>query len=528
MNFKKIFSYDKSYYILFKLKANPDAFSTLLKSILTSLSKLIDHDLAEPTDLKKMKLMGKLTTLAFTTDESINQKHLTNQEIHNFVRTTLKNILEVTRKLEDFENEYHSAAQKLINLCLRYKYKGELRRVCYTLRTHVAQIISDDAEGIAMRKGGIMRNVKTATFKNFKTLQINMQTRIHSFNACIKLNMWRDSYFCLEEIFQMMNAKTILNLNSAKLWFELLMKIAGTCLITDGFDHEMPFSMHQKFTALAFLKAFDTVDKARGPPEDLKKQVATSAFLSSISVLDYSKKQSTTDTIQKDTFEKLFDLLRTQKVPELTQDYIFEKAFSTHILQYLPNEIKQLGFLLKEHDSLPDKLILAFNRSLPFIKDIPNSDLIIARLKDCVFCYIVKILSNIYSSIDLDLIRQCVPDYKYTDEQLIDRLTKLCRLTDINIQIRPASDAKSSILMFDSIKSGGKSSMLDSSSKFYTTLYSELSTTINIINLVSLKEKKDSLTKEIIESQKVIFSYNLSREQKFYNSKKIFFKSKLV
>lgn len=449
--------------------------------------------------------MGNITNLAFADENNYDQSIIQCQERRVFYRETLKNILEVTRKLESYEGEYHSICARLINFCVNSNQKDELKRVCSTIKNHVAQIINADEEA----KHGVVynRSIKMVSFNNSKTLQLNLQTRMLVFDACFKCNLWREAFFVLEELNDLISMKSMLKLNAAKVWFDFYRQIAQICLASTAFDSEATFSIYQKFAAFAYLKAFEIVDKAKGPSDSLKSQIAISAFLCSISISEKISNSTSSSSnsayFGRDSVEKLKKLLKIQNQSHLCKDSVFNKAFTSHLLQYIPEDLKKLGFLLKEDDSMPEELLSSLHNTLEYLKGQPEQNSLIQRLIDSVSIYNLGIVSKIFSNIDLDHLIRFLPSNDLSREVLLNRIVGRCNYLGVNLKISGLNKKFHLEFNLSNVDNNDntKSSILSSPSEFYTNLYVYLSNTINSIAQCQKNE---------IEEHKILnYNYNV-------------------
>ncbi|MES1903141.1 MAG: eukaryotic translation initiation factor 3 subunit A, partial [Paramarteilia canceri] len=476
------------------------SFSKLIQLILSKLDKTEMKE--NIIDMNIKEKYTYLTEKAFIDVEEIEDFAKTDVNSIVFYKETLKSILEVTRKLEDYEEEYHQVASKVIDFCLKHNLKDETKKLCLILRSHVNQILND--EGEATKRANSNYHIKIVTFSNVNTLKVNMQTWIKLFKSCLELNLWTEASMSLNKIHEMLNMKTVIQLNVAKIWYDFAIEIGEICLKCFVLDQDLQNGLHHHYAAFAFLKAFEIADKAKGPSKELLSDTAFKAFITTISLSPFSIPDS---TLTRNTYEQLRELLEVLKSFKISRETLFSKAFSSSLLEYIPANFRKLGSLLAENDSIPEDLIKSFNECLPDIQLINNNKIITEKLRQSIFIYSLKVLSNIYSRVMLTEIQDYFPIEVKNKEELLNQMIIYSQVQGIHLRIEELNGDYE--LSFQVKKSSNTNStgldILTSTSHFYTIIYSHLQPIVREIspyNLTKIQENmKDAILNSYIESR---------------------------
>ncbi|CAG0920222.1 unnamed protein product [Notodromas monacha] len=106
-----------------------------------------------------------------------------------FLWESYRQCLELLRINPRLERLYHDIAQMAFKFCLKYGRKTEFRKLCDSLRTHMATIVKQQAAGIA-----------TIHLTNAETLSMNSETRLAQLDAAIQMELWQEAYKAIEDI----------------------------------------------------------------------------------------------------------------------------------------------------------------------------------------------------------------------------------------------------------------------------------------------------------------------------------------
>ncbi|MEN2496195.1 MAG: hypothetical protein MHMPM18_000748 [Marteilia pararefringens] len=491
--------------------SNPRAFIDIINQILQYVSNILPS--LDVT--KSMQIYGKSVSLmhmAFLEDQRAID-YLEHQELFNFCKETYKNILEVTRKLEKYENEYHKVAKDLISLSTKHNCKEEIKKICGILRKHINQIISEDQftpKPSQSSKPINSKTVKNVSLNEPKTLQFNIETKSAVFQACTELSLWREAYFTLEEMQQLMSMQPILQLNAPKIWFDYLINISELCLSSQSLTRETLhiFTVHQKYAALALIKAFDILSRTQGPSQELKLQIAIKAYILTISISEKfsedSENNEATPILLKN--QRLSNLLKISPEVKISKSYLMKRLYANQLMNILPRELKEFANILSNPSSLLDNVSDLAERCDKLVESIPDNSIYLNRLKESVVVKSIQVVSLIYKNIDLQALEDLINlPTKGNTKKSLKLIINISNHSLIPIQIKQKSQNTSNLEDLEDLyeiswsidkyrqKKLSSVSVIHNSSIFLPSMFVELDNLVNQIGLEEVKLKKNEI-----------------------------------
>ncbi|KAG8796731.1 eukaryotic translation initiation factor 3 subunit A [Serendipita sp. 398] len=289
-----------------------------------------------------------------------------------FLWESYRSALETLKNNARLEAVYQSIALQAFEFCLSHRRKVEFRRLCETLRLHLATVAK------------YSHQTHSVNLSDPDTLQRFLDTRFAQLNTSVELELWQEAFRSIEDIHNLLTMskrppKPTMMVN----YYEKLYKI----FMTSGsiLYHAAAWSKYY-----AILRTFGKSD------EELAK-AAGFVLISSLSVPFLSENAEEGDD-NKGKHARLTTLLGLNKVPSRTS--LLSDALARNVLKLSPQPLLELYDLLEIQF---DPLSLCETASIILDRVIQNDEFAIylPHLRQVILSRLLSQLSQVYSSMSI-------------------------------------------------------------------------------------------------------------------------------
>jgi translation initiation factor 3 subunit A len=116
-----------------------------------------------------------------------------------FLWETYKTVLDILKNNSKLEVLYQDVAKRGFVFCRKYQRGSEFRKICETLRSHLANLSRNQHR--ANQPG---RHIQMSDLSNPDTVQLFLDTRFEQLSAAMELDQWQEAYRSVEDIHGLM------------------------------------------------------------------------------------------------------------------------------------------------------------------------------------------------------------------------------------------------------------------------------------------------------------------------------------
>ncbi|KIJ45509.1 hypothetical protein M422DRAFT_29646 [Sphaerobolus stellatus SS14] len=297
-----------------------------------------------------------------------------------FLWESYRTALETLKNNARLEVIYQQVAQQAFKFCLKHVRKVEFRRLCETLRLHLANVAK------------YAHQPHSINLSDPDTLQHHLDTRFAQLNTSVELELWQEAFRSIEDIHNLLTmAKKAPRPAMMANYYEKLARI----FLTSG---------NALFHAAAWSKYYAIVRTSGGKTdEDLSKL----AGLVLISVLAVPMTVEPEEDLEdgKSRASKLSALLNLPKMP--TRAGLLNEALSRNTLKMSLDSVRTLYDIL---EASFDPLTIC-ERVAPVFKELSADESYapyLPLLNKVVVSRLLSQLSEVYSSIKLSYLNTLI------------------------------------------------------------------------------------------------------------------------
>ncbi|VDB94877.1 unnamed protein product [Peniophora sp. CBMAI 1063] len=236
-----------------------------------------------------------------------------------FLWESYRTALETLKNNARLEAIYQNIAQQAFAFCLKHKRKIEFRRLCETLRLHLANVAKYAHQPHAI-------NLQDAD-----TLQRHLDTRFAQLNAAVELELWQEAFRTVEDVHNLLTmAKKAPRPSMMANYYEKLTKI-------------FLMSGNALYHAAAWAKYYSVVTSIGGRSDEEMSRLAGQVLISALAVPVSQNEHAADESRTRTT--RLTALLGLPKPP--TRTSLLRDALSRNVLRLAPDLIRSLYDLLQ-------------------------------------------------------------------------------------------------------------------------------------------------------------------------------------
>ncbi|KAL4265777.1 translation initiation factor 3 subunit A [Pleurotus pulmonarius] len=234
-----------------------------------------------------------------------------------FLWESYRTSLETLKNNARLETIYQQIAQQAFKFCLKYQRKVEFRRLCETLRLHLANV------------GKYSHQPHSINLSDADTLQHHLDTRFAQLNTSVELELWQEAFRSVEDVHNLLTmAKKAPRPAMMAGYYEKLTKI-------------FLMSGNALYHAAAWSRYYAVVSTIGGKSSEEMSRLAAQVLVSALAV---PVGLHTEDEL-KGKNARLSALLGLTKMP--SRSGLLKDALSRDVLRLSPNSVKSLYNILE-------------------------------------------------------------------------------------------------------------------------------------------------------------------------------------
>ncbi|KZT03082.1 uncharacterized protein LAESUDRAFT_660591 [Laetiporus sulphureus 93-53] len=386
---------------------------------------LIDVDDLEATETPESILLG-----AVSGDQS---KDRTDRALVTpwlkFLWESYRTALETLKNNARLEVIYQQIAQQAFKFCLKHQRKVEFRRLCETLRLHLANVAKYAHQSHAIN------------LSDPDTLQHHLDTRFAQLNTSVELELWQEAFRSVEDVHNLLTmAKKAPRPAMMANYYEKLTRI-------------FLMSGNALYHAAAWARYHAVITAIGGKSDEDMSRLAGQILISALAVPVGLQGEEDAAEGGKGKSSRLTALLGLSKPP--TRTGLLKEALARNVLKISPDNIKTLYNII---EVTFDPLTLCSSVA-PHLKalatDTPYASYI-PLLQRAVLSRLLSQLSQVYSTIKISNLLELVVPIRglevdgatpYDEEQIEAYVMGCARRGELSIRV---DHAEGSITFADS------------------------------------------------------------------------------
>ncbi|GAA5871790.1 hypothetical protein JCM3774_000300 [Rhodotorula dairenensis] len=392
-----------------------------------------DLDDLEATETPESILLG-----AVSDDKSRDRTHraLVTPWLR-FLWESYRTALDILRNNARLETLYQTVCHDAFQFCLAHQRKTEFRRLCETLRSHLAS-----SQKYTHQSHSINLN-------DPDTLQRHLDTRFQQLSTAVELELWQEAFRTAEDIHTLVGMSK--RAPKGPVMASFYDKMAKVFAVGDNFlFHAAAYGkLYSLHSARLALQGGD----AKGEDGELEK-LASRVLLSALAVpvgsglvepgrgRSASADGPTEEGESKGRLGRLASLIGLAAPP--TRAGLISDALSRHALKRVSPQLRELYQIL-EVDFHPLSITQRIDPILAELEQQPDTARYVAPLKDVVLARLFQQLAQVYSSLKLDRVVKLASfaaehaDRDQTRRRVERYVTEACRRGDVDVTIDHAS-----------------------------------------------------------------------------------------
>ncbi|GAA5980347.1 hypothetical protein JCM10908_001623 [Rhodotorula pacifica] len=399
-----------------------------------------------------------------------------------FLWESYRTALDILRNNARLETLYQTVCHDAFQFCLAHQRKTEFRRLCETLRSHLAS-----SQKYTHQSHSINLN-------DPDTLQRHLDTRFQQLSTAVELELWQEAFRTAEDIHTLVGMSK--RAPKGPVMASFYDKMAKVFAVGDNFlFHAAAYGkLYSLHSARLALQGGD----AKGEDGELEK-LASRVLLSALAVpvgsgvVDTGRGRSasaegpTEEGESKGRLGRLASLIGLATPP--TRAGLINDALSRHALKRVSPQLRELYQIL-EVDFHPLSITAKIDPILAELEKQPDTARYVAPLKEVVLARLFQQLAQVYSSLKLDRVVKLASfsadgDRDVTRRRVERYVTEACRRGDVDVTIDHATgsirfdqalfgDEASASAGYDSVKT-----LQPSASALLRTHLARLATTLH-------------------------------------------------
>ncbi|KAJ8515451.1 hypothetical protein ONZ45_g7124 [Pleurotus djamor] len=365
-----------------------------IESVITRFVELSDKKVREAQEKAAIKVALDVDDLeASETPESIllgavsgdQSKDRTDRALVTpwlkFLWESYRTSLETLKNNARLEAIYQQIAQQAFKFCLKYQRKVEFRRLCETLRLHLANVAK------------YSHQTHSINLSDADTLQHHLDTRFAQLNASVELELWQEAFRSVEDVHNLLTmAKKAPRPAMMANYYEKLTKI-------------FLMSGNALYHAAAWGRYYAVVTSIGGKTPEEMSRLAGQVLVSALAVPVGLQVEEEV----KGKSARLSALIGLTKVP--TRSGLLKDALSRDVLRLAPESIKSLYNILEvtfDPLSLCSSISPLFQSLLEDTSYAPYLPL----LQRALLSRLLSQLSQVYSTIKISQLHDLINPLK--------------------------------------------------------------------------------------------------------------------
>lgn len=331
-----------------------------------------------------------------------------------FLWESYRTSLETLKNNARLEVIYQQIAQQAFKFCLKHQRKVEFRRLCETLRLHLANVAK------------YSHQAHSINLSDPDTLQHHLDTRFAQLNTSVELELWQEAFRSVEDVHNLLTmAKKAPRPAMMANYYEKLTKI-------------FLMSGNALFHAAAWGKYYSIITNIGGKSEEDLGRLAGQVLVSALAVPVGQHAEETAEE-GKGKNARLSALLGLSKTP--TRTGLLKDALSRDVLKLSPASIKSLYDIL-EVTFDPLTLCSSIAPLLVTLSEDAGYAPYRALLQRALLSRLLSQLSQVYSTIKISKFLSLVAPLRETglegafdDEQIEAYVMGCARRGELNIRV---------------------------------------------------------------------------------------------
>ncbi|TFK22493.1 hypothetical protein FA15DRAFT_622403 [Coprinopsis marcescibilis] len=330
-----------------------------------------------------------------------------------FLWESYRTSLETLKNNARLETIYQQIAQQAFKFCLKYERKVEFRRLCETLRLHLANVAK------------YSHQQHSINLSDPETLQHHLDTRFAQLNTSVELELWQEAFRSVEDVHNLLTlAKKAPRPAMMANYYEKLTKI-------------FLMSGNALFHAAAWGRYYGIVTSIGGKSEEEMKRLAGQVLVSALAVPVGIQGIEPEELKGKNA--RLTALLGLTRMP--SRAGLLQDALARNVLKLSPEPVKHLYNVL---EVTFDPLTLCSNVA-PLFKNLAEDVLYssyLPLLQRALLSRLISQLSQVYTTINIsNLLALAVPlkeaglEGAYDAEQVEAYFMGCARRGELNIRV---------------------------------------------------------------------------------------------
>ncbi|GAA6005662.1 hypothetical protein JCM10207_005287 [Rhodosporidiobolus poonsookiae] len=370
-----------------------------------------------------------------------------------FLWETYRTALDILRNNARLEVLYQTVCHEAFQFCLKHQRKTEFRRLCETLRSHLAssQKYTHQAHSINLNEPD--------------TLQRHLDTRFQQLNTAVDLELWQEAFRTAEDIHTLVGmSKRAPKASMMASFYDKMAKVfaVGHNFLFHAAALGKLYSLHAARVAMS----------GDGNDAELEK-LASLVLLSSLAVplgsgVETGKRVDGEEGESKGRLGRLAALIGLAAAP--TRAGLVTDALNRHVLKRVSPELRALYNIL-EVDFHPLSITSKIEPILAQLEQNPDTARYVAPLKDVVLARLFQQLAQVYASLKIDRVVK-LASFQADGEKDVTRkrveryVTEACRRGDVDVTIDHASGS----IKFDEDLFGDEAGPVASTSAGYDSV----------------------------------------------------------
>ncbi|GAA5977387.1 hypothetical protein JCM11641_000082 [Rhodosporidiobolus odoratus] len=411
-------------------------------------------DGAEVEDLEALETPESILLSAVSEEKSRDRTHRTLVTPWlRFLWESYRTALDILRNNARLEVLYQTVCHEAFQFCLQHQRKTEFRRLCETLRSHLAssQKYTHQAHSINLNDPD--------------TLQRHLDTRFQQLNTAVELELWQEGFRTAEDIHTLVNMSK--RAPKASMMASFYDKMAKVFAVGNNF----------LFHAAAYGKLY-TLHAARvamsGEATDAElEKLASLVLVSALAVplgsgVETGKRIDAEAGESKGRLGRLAALIGLPAAP--TRAGLLTDALNRHVLKRVSPELRSL-FNILEVDFHPLSITSKIEPILAQLEQNPDTARYVAPLKDVVLARLFQQLAQVYASLKIDRVVKLASfkadgEKEQTRNRVERYVTEACRRGDVDVTLDHASGS----IKFDEDLFGDEAGPVASTSAGYDSV----------------------------------------------------------
>ncbi|KIY65553.1 hypothetical protein CYLTODRAFT_492209 [Cylindrobasidium torrendii FP15055 ss-10] len=324
-----------------------------------------------------------------------------------FLWEAYRTSLETLKNNARLEAIYQQIAQQAFKFCLKHQRKVEFRRLCDTLRLHLANVAK------------YSHQPHSINLSDPDTLQHHLDTRFAQLNTSVELELWQEAFRSVEDVHNLLTlAKKAPRPAMMANYYEKLTKI-------------FLMSGNALYHAAAWGRYYSIVSSIGGKTEEEMSKLAGQVLVSALAVPVGLQSEAQEDV--KGRPGRLSSLLGLSKAP--TRAGLIKDALARDVLRISPADVKQLYDIL-EVTFNPLTLCEAVTPLLTSLSADTLYASYLPLLHQAVLSRLLSQLSQVYTTMQVsNLLKLAEPLGAFDPEQIEAYMMGCARRGELNIRV---------------------------------------------------------------------------------------------